>query len=231
MKKFAYHSEAELVFLLKCNNRQAFEYIYDHYAPGLFGIICKIVRDANKADDVVQDSFLKIWKNIQTYSPEKGTLFTWMLNVARNTAIDQLRADLKFEAHIKLDIMSESQLTSTSVFQPTQITMDLRNFVEGLLPERKQLIELVYFQGYTHEEASEHLRLPLGTVKSRVRTALKDLRQVFYVPSSVSGSLNCRRTTRLGIFRTGQVLGTTIRKLQTTKSAISKLPLILKWKY
>jgi len=100
-KKPDCYCELELVALLKSNNKSAFEYLYDHYAPPLYGIVCRIVKDETKAQDVLQDSFIKIWKNIGHYQPEKETLFTWILNAARNTAIDRLRTDLNFESHIR----------------------------------------------------------------------------------------------------------------------------------
>ena len=174
-------TEVELVSLLKCNNRDAFEYLYDRYSPALFGIILKIVKDDEKAADVMQDAFLKIWKNINSYNAEKGSLFTWILNVARNTAIDRLRMDVRTENSVSWENVREIDLTPTVIYNPLPATLDLREIVERLLPEKKLLIEMVYFQGYTHEEVSEKLSLPLGTVKSRIRKSLQELRSVFGV--------------------------------------------------
>jgi len=174
-------TEHELVSHLKVNNREAFEYLYDRYSPALYGIILKIIKDEEKAADIMQDVFLKIWKNIGSYNAEKGTLFTWILNVARNTAIDKLRMDAKLQLSVSWDAVKEIELTSTVIFNPTPSTIDIRAIVERLLPERKVLIDMVYFQGYTHEEVSEKLCLPLGTVKSRIRKSLQELRLVFEV--------------------------------------------------
>jgi len=172
-------TESELVASLKCNNKEAFEYLYDRYSSALYGIILKIVKDEDKAADVMQDAFLKIWKNIGSYNSEKGTLFTWILNVARNTAIDNLRVHVKIEKAVSWDSVREVDFTPSVIFNPTPSTIDLRAIVERLLPERKILIELVYFQGFTHEEVSSQLSLPLGTVKSRIRKSLQELRHVF----------------------------------------------------
>ena len=161
--KPAYYCECDLVALLKSNNKSAYEYLYDHYGPPLYGIICKIVKDDTKAEDVLQDTFIKIWKNIDCYQPEKGTLFTWILNVARNTAIDRLRTDGKFECHIKWEAVQEKDLSGAAVVTTLPPTMDVRTIVWGLSAEKKQVIDLIYFQGYTHQEASTHLKLPLGT--------------------------------------------------------------------
>lgn len=183
-----FYCEKELVTLLRANDKAAFEYLYDHYAAGLYGIICRILRDDDKADDVMQDSFIKIWKKIAYYDTDRGTLFTWMLNIARHTAIDQLRADEKFRSNLNYDVVSEDDLNTgpTSAPLTSPIAIDLKSIVEKLVPEKRQLIELLYFEGYTHEEASEYLRLPLGTVKSRVRKALLELRQVYDIPINVA---------------------------------------------
>ena len=179
MKNRSTYTEFELVLLLKNNNREAFEYLYDRYSPALFGIILKIVKDEEKAADVMQDSFLKIWKNMGNYNSEKGSLFTWILNVTRNTAIDKLRVDVKTQMSVSWENVKEIDFTPTVIYNPSPSTIDLRAIVEKLLPEKKLLIEMVYFQGYTHEEVSERLSIPLGTVKSRIRKSLQELRDIF----------------------------------------------------
>ena len=179
------YTEQELISSLKTNSREAFEYLYDHYASALYGIILKIVKDEEKAADVMQDTFLKIWKNIGSYNVEKGSLFTWILNVARNTAIDRLRLDVKKEKSVSWDNILESELGANVIFNPIPATIDIRAIVSKLLPEKSLLIDMVYFQGYTHEEVSEKLSLPLGTVKSRIRKALAELRDIFGVNSYV----------------------------------------------
>lgn len=184
ISKSAY-TEHELISSLKCNSKEAFEYLYDHYASALYGIVMKIVKDEEKAADVMQDSFLKIWKNIGSYNTEKGTLFTWILNIARNTAIDRLRLDLKKEKAVSWDTVLESEMGNNVIFNPIPGTIDIRAIVSSLLPEKSVLIDLVYFQGYTHEEVSDKLSLPLGTVKSRIRKALNELREIFDVNSFV----------------------------------------------
>jgi RNA polymerase sigma factor (sigma-70 family) len=184
MPKKSTYTQQELIALLQSNSREGFEHLYDNYSPALYGIILKIVKDEERAADVLQDAFLKIWKNIAAYNGEKGTLFTWILNIARNTAIDKLRAEVKTSNVINLENITESELPNVSIFNPSPGLMDIRSIVELLLPERKVLVELVYFQGYTHEEVSEKLNLPLGTVKSRIRKALQELRHIFSMQNS-----------------------------------------------
>lgn len=174
------YSEEELVSALKRNERSAFEFLYDHYSGALFNIISKTLKDEEKATDVLQESFLKIWKNIASYNPEKGRLFTWIMNIARNGAIDAVRAEGRKPAMD--DIENTVVLNEKDTYDDSQtVSSDMKAIVDMLRPERKILIDMAYFQGYTHEEISEELSIPLGTVKSRIRTALQELKQYFAV--------------------------------------------------
>ena len=178
MAKKLFIGEELLIEQLKLNNRKAFEYLYDNYSSALYGIILKVLKDEEKAADTLQDSFLKIWRSMSSYDAAKGSIFTWMLNIARNTAIDKLRAETRPEIVVSWDRLPEDDIIPVSVQSPLA-TIDVRSIVSRMVPEKKQVIEMVYFQGYTHEEVSERLNVPLGTIKSRVRRALTDLRTIF----------------------------------------------------
>ena len=174
------YSEDELVAALKRNERVAFEFLYDHYSGALFNIICKTLRDEERAADVMQEIFLKIWKNIASYNPEKGRLFTWIMNIARNGAIDAARVEGRKPAMDDID--NKAVLNERDVYEDSLTSSsEMKAIVNMLRPERKILIDMAYFQGYTHEEISEELSIPLGTVKSRIRTALQELKQYFAV--------------------------------------------------
>jgi RNA polymerase sigma factor (sigma-70 family) len=174
------YSEEELVAALKRNERIAFEFLYDHYSGALFNIISKTLRDEEKAADVLQESFLKIWKNIASYNPDKGRLFTWIINIARNTAIDAMRVEGR--KPVMDDIGDRLVRNERDVDHESQnSSSEMKAIINMLRPERKVLIDMAYFQGYTHEEIAEELSIPLGTVKSRIRTALQELKQYFAV--------------------------------------------------
>jgi len=172
-------AEADLVALLQRRDQRGFALLYDNYSAALYGIILKIVRTEEVAADVMQDAFVKIWRNIDSYHAGKGSLFTWILNVARNTAIDKIRSQ---------DFQQATQNQSLDSFvgiveqeNPVDMQVDaigLRRVVAGLRPEHRTLIELIYFQGYTQAEVSEELDIPLGTVKTRIKTALTQLRSL-----------------------------------------------------
>ncbi len=154
--------------------------LYDKYGPPLYGVILKIVGSEAIAQEVLQDTFIKIWKNGSTYDPGKGTLFTWMLNIARNTAIDQRRS-AAFRHHSAKEPLDASLYNSRlhSTTQPDPEQNGVRKVVETLEKKYQVIIELVYFQGFTQQEVQEYLNLPLGTVKSRARIALRKLRRLF----------------------------------------------------
>lgn len=171
------YSEEELVASLKKNQRHAFEYLYDNYSGAIFGVISKIIKNQEKAEDLMQDVFLKIWKKIGDYDPGKGKLFTWMMNIARNSSIDLYR---KEKNKIHVDIADQVEDLDKAKSGETKVnTIDLRTIVDKLKPERKVLLDLVYLQGFTQQEAAEELEIPLGTAKSRIRTALQDLKHIF----------------------------------------------------
>lgn len=158
----------------------AAEALYDMYGASLFGVIVRIVRDEAVAEDVLQDTFIKIWNSFSSYNAEKGRLFTWMVNIARNLAIDKLRSK-GFKNQIQNKEL-ENNVTfvdeqRNTVYQPELI--GVKDLVEQLKPEQKSVLDLVYFKGYTHVEAADELGLPLGTVKTRLRMAILQLRKSF----------------------------------------------------
>lgn len=172
-------SEDELVRGLQSRDEKAFALLYDNYSPALLGIIVKIVKDEAEAENLLQDSFVKIWKNIGQYDPAKGRLFTWLLNIARNTALNFLRSPHFFEQG-EIQNLESIVYTETVQTELTEVNyIGVSETVQKLDPKLKQVIHLIYFLGYTQQEVSEKLNLPLGTVKTRTRMALHQLRVYF----------------------------------------------------
>jgi RNA polymerase sigma factor (sigma-70 family) len=170
------YNESELVSLLKARDSSAFSYLYDHYSGALYNIILQIVGNAEVANDVMQEVFINVWRKVESYDPTKGRLYTWLLNIARNASIDTLRSR-SFQNSRRNQSMPENvdDLLANSV-QPNIDLLGLRKLLEKLKTEQRVLIELAYFKGYTHEEIAEIEEIPLGTVKTRIRTALQQLR-------------------------------------------------------
>lgn len=169
------YSEEELVDLLQQRNEKAFSYLYDNYSGALYGIVNAIVPDTETASDVLQNVFVNIWKKIETYDPSKGRLFTWMLNIARNASIDELRSKGHKDSQ-KNQPLGENVDVAGPVTGPLTDDVGLRKVLSRLKEEWRVLVELSYFQGFTHEEISKILGIPLGTVKTRIRSALIHLR-------------------------------------------------------
>ncbi len=173
-------SEEELVLALQRREKIAIEALYDMYSASLFGVISRIIVDTATAEDVLQETFVKIWHSFAAYSSEKGRLFTWMVNIARNLSIDKLRSrDFKNQTknqEIENNVTFIDQQRNT-VYKPE--LLGIKEMVQTLKPEQQAILDLVYFKGYTHVEAAEELGIPLGTIKTRLRTAIIELRKYF----------------------------------------------------
>lgn len=172
--------QASLVIRLQQKDEQAFAMVYRNYGQALLNIIKKVLNDDGEtARDVLQEAMLKIWNNIHTYDAGKGTLFTWMLNVCRNMAIDKTRSkDFKNQSRNQsFDLVSfvkESQQVS-----PNPETIGVNKMLQVLNEEQRQVVNTVYMLGYSHSEAAEKLNLPVGTVKTRLRSAIIELKKQF----------------------------------------------------
>ena len=170
-----------LIDMLQAGDDDAYVALYDAYAPILFGIIMRIVHDRKEAENLLQDCFVKIWQNIQHYDESKGRLATWLINIARNTAIDFVRSKY-FQQKLMIRkvenfVHHENEHTIT---QLSVDTLGLRQLVERLNPGCREIINWMYFEGYTQQEIADNFGIPLGTVKSRTRTALKELRSFYH---------------------------------------------------
>lgn len=162
--------------MLQQQRDDAFNYLYDNYSGALFTIINQIIADRETAGDVLQEVFVNIWRKMNTYDASKGRLFTWMLNIARNAAIDKLRSK-GYRDSLKNQPIAENVDTGIAIsVNPAISDVGLKRILTTLREEYRTLIDLSYFQGFTHEEIARMLGIPLGTVKTRIRTALSQLK-------------------------------------------------------
>jgi RNA polymerase sigma factor (sigma-70 family) len=172
------YSEQELIAALQNREQQAMSVLYDRYSKALFNIIYRIVENQEMSEDVLQESFVKIWNSIAQYNGDKGTIFTWMLNICRNSAIDKVRSKEFRNVSKNQNVDGNVNLSEyRTEFNPD--TLGLKTITERLKPEQKEIVDLIYFNGYTHVEVAEQLNLPLGTVKTRLRMAIMELRNYF----------------------------------------------------
>lgn len=165
---------------MKANDHGIYNYLYDNYSPAMYGIVLKIVQDEELAKDVLQESFVKLWKSIASYDSSKGRLFTWMLNICRNTALDVKRSKAFRQSAIteKEEVFSKVRLRAGDMGIKPE-TIGIKQIVSELPPEHEEIIDLLYYKGYTQSETAEKLNLPLGTVKTRVKIAMREMRKLF----------------------------------------------------
>lgn len=171
------YTETELIALLQQKQKSAFSYLYDNYSGALYSVVFSFVNESELANDILQEIFIKIWKQFGQYNPEKGKLFTWMVNITRNTCIDTLRSRL-YQNSKQNQELTENVYKAAGTANIDIDRIGLRKLVYNLKEDYRILIELSYFQGFTQDEISQMLNIPLGTVKTRLRSALVQLREI-----------------------------------------------------
>lgn len=163
---------------LQNGSEEALSEIYDNYSAPLYGLILKIVKDEMEAQDILQDCFITIWKKASSYDPSKGSFFTWMLNICRNRSIDVIRKSKRTSSHH--EEMIATDVISTSIEGINVDSIGIADLLKNLSPEERLIIDYLYFKGYTQQEVSDELGIPLGTIKTRVRRAMQELRGSFH---------------------------------------------------
>lgn len=177
----SFRDDRDLVRRLKARESQAMADLYDRYGRLAYSVILRIVRDAGVAEDLMQEAFLRIWTRIAAFDDNKGALGPWVVAVARNRAIDYLRS---VEGRLSRSAVEMDKLDRPAAFgdfDQEVVTADhmrrLRGAFDKLTANQREVIELAYFQGLSQSEMAERLKQPLGTVKTWVRTALRQLRE------------------------------------------------------
>ena len=150
-------------------SKAAFQSYYERHAGRLLGYVLRVTKDRALAEDVVQEVFTAIWQKASSYRAEQGTPLAWMYRIARNKLVDRWRRGMP--------VASEAERPLLALVQADpELSMSLERALEGLSPEQRQAVELSVLGGYTHEEAATELAVPLGTLKSRIRMALRHMR-------------------------------------------------------
>ena len=172
-------TEEELIVALRSGNQQSFGKFYNRFAQVLYGTIMTWINDAHVAENLLQDAFVKAWANRETYDPAKGRLFTWLYNITRNVCIDYYRSRQYKKG--KASILSNDLVLMKNTKQVNQMpdTIGVRKLLDLLRKEEKQVVELMYFKGFTQKEIARLMDMPLGTVKTRMSMAIKNLRSLF----------------------------------------------------
>ena len=166
-----------LVKELLTKSDKSFTLLYDNYSKSLYAVIYNLIKNREEAEDVLQEVFVKIWNNIDSFDDSKGRLYTWMLNITRNTTIDKLRSKGYNNSQKNHSVDNFVYMLEDNSKTVNRIdAIGISRFIKKLKPKCIQIIELLFFQGYTQQEASDELEIPLGTVKTQNRNCMNDLR-------------------------------------------------------
>ena len=169
--------EKEIVNLLGNGDQKAMSLLYNNYADSLYGVILKIITDEDLAQDVLQETFIKVWKKAKTYDSNKARLFTWLYRIAYNTAIDKVRSKTKKDKkEVQIENSNVYKLTSKGL---NQDVIDIKTHLKTIDEKYQTVINALFFEGMTQQEASDELNIPLGTIKSRLKIGLRELKKIY----------------------------------------------------
>ncbi|GGH34828.1 RNA polymerase sigma-70 factor [Mangrovimonas yunxiaonensis] len=169
--------EQEIIDLLGKSDKRAITLLYENYADALYGVAMKILKDDDLAQDALQESLIKVWKKPQSYNPKKAKLFTWLYRITYNTAIDKVRSrSNKQSKEIQIEVSNVYKLTSKSI---NQDVIDIKTHLKTLDEKYQIVLKALFFEGMTQQEASDELDIPLGTIKSRLKIGLRELKKIY----------------------------------------------------
>lgn len=175
-----YYTEEQLINGVRNNCRESFNYLYDNYSAALLLVIKRIVRNEHTSEDLLQETFINIWANIAQFNVSKGHLYTWMVNIAKNKAIDYSRSKA---GNMSKRINPEGETVLGEMESAGKQTehIGILKLVENLSPKYRSLIYNVFFNGNTLEEVANWQAVPLGTIKTRMRSSISILRKDFQI--------------------------------------------------
>ena len=169
-------TDAELLTRVAQRDREAFELLYQRYVRSVFGLALRRLRDRQRAEDAVQETFAAVWRSASSYKPERGPAAPWLYAVARNAIVDRFRARLDPAGEVP-DIVS-AEPGPPERAESSFVSWQVHRALEELPPREREVIELAYWSGLSQTEVAEYLHIPLGTVKTRTRSALARLADV-----------------------------------------------------
>jgi RNA polymerase sigma-70 factor (ECF subfamily) len=169
-------SDADLLVRVAGRDREAFELLYHRYVRSVFGLALRRLRDRQRAEDAVQETFAAVWRSASSYRPERGPAAPWLYAVARNAIVDRFRAKAEPAGEVP-DIVSGDPGPDDRA-ESSFVAWRVHRALEELPPREREVIELAYWSGLSQSEVAEYLHIPLGTVKTRTRSALTRLADV-----------------------------------------------------
>jgi len=169
--------EKQIVTLLENSDKKAISLLYENYADALLGVIKKVIPDDDTAQDILQETLVKSWKYAKKYDSTKAIVFTWLYRIAYKTAIDKIRSQKnKTKNEVQMETSSVYKITSNEL---NQDVLDIKTHLSSLDEKYQIVINALFFEGMTQQEASEELDIPLGTIKSRLKIGLRELKKIY----------------------------------------------------
>ena len=178
MLDYSSQDDSALLAYIAEKDQRALNTLYERYGTPVYSLALQVLRSEKNAEEVTQDTFMKVWNNPQQYDSSKGRFISWLLTVTRYTAIDRLRAEMR-QATTNADDLEYVNVVSKTGIPEDPLRRDgqlIRELLTQLPTEQATLVQLGFLQGMTHRELSEKLDIPLGTVKTRVRLGLQKLK-------------------------------------------------------
>ena len=192
MMNYEIAEDKDLVSAIRDRDRMALEALYARYSGAVYGLAMRMLRDAGAAEEVAQDTFFNIWRRAGSYESPRGSVTAWLFGIARNRAIDELRKKRRAADRVQSGVDLSARPAETRDSDPTEYAAvrhegrRVRAALATLRPEQRQVVALAYFGGMTQTQISQELDQPLGTVKTRMRLAIKKLRRALE-PSQAAG--------------------------------------------
>ncbi|SEA33541.1 RNA polymerase sigma-70 factor, ECF subfamily [Arachidicoccus rhizosphaerae] len=182
MTKEHLNNEFDLIIALKKGDETAYSYLYDQYGAALYGFIIHMTKEQELAKDILQEVFIKIFQKIDLYDPQKGPLYAWLIQITRNTTLDKLRSK-QYQTNRRTLPLEEKNISGTleNTIQPKLDHIGVDKVLVALDESHKKVIDLAYFHGFTQNEIAKEMGLPVGTVKTKVRNALIQLRKLLNI--------------------------------------------------
>ncbi|WP_121810228.1 RNA polymerase sigma factor [Mucilaginibacter kameinonensis] len=176
--------EDKLISLIRERHPLGAEALYDMYSSSLYGLIVRIVPETAISEDILQETFIRVWSAFEGYDASKGRIYTWMVNIARNLAIDRVRSRTYRNSLLnhELDGYEEFFIQPESASEKADMAF-IKKIATTLPNTEREIVDLIYYKGYTHAEVAEQLKIPLGTAKTRLLRAIKRLRTILHVQS------------------------------------------------
>ncbi|SFM14786.1 RNA polymerase sigma-70 factor, ECF subfamily [Paenibacillus sp. 1_12] len=174
--------DQELMKRIAAKDEEALKQLYDHYEKPIYSFAYRMVRDAMMSEEIVQELFLRIWNTAERFDGTQGKLTSWMFTLTRNITIDLLRkkrsrTPQSMAEPDQLQFVADERMNTELDVEKKWVGEQVKAALDDLNEDQKKVVEWIYYQGFTHQEVSDMHAIPLGTVKSRVRLAMKQLQR------------------------------------------------------